>query len=221
MTCRTTCIQRDRVIACDIDEVMGQYLAGYIRFANERLGRAYTFEDFNSYDFIKVQKDLTYVEIQDLVYEYQDSHHFREGYSVLPGAQEGVKQLSCLGDLQLVTARQHSLREITTAWVNKHFGIDGSKIHMANHYDRSASAPRRTKGEICKEINAAVLIDDSLEYALDVASHGIPVVLFDWQGRYGWNKPMNGKSVPENIHRVTDWQEAVSKAEELVKCNCI
>ena len=69
---------------------------------------------------------------------------------------------------------------------------------------------------MCLDIGAKVLIDDSLDYAIDVASHGIPVVLFDWNGSYGWNKPKPGQVLPENIHRVISWEDAVKKAEELL-----
>ncbi len=42
---------------------------------------------------------------------------------------------------------------------------------------------------LCREIGAAVLVDDNPGYAVDCASAGLPVLLYDWQLSYAWNRP--------------------------------
>jgi uncharacterized HAD superfamily protein len=58
----------------------------------------------------------------------------------------------------------------------------------------------KSKGEICAEIGADYMIEDGPEYALDVASKGINVLLYD--------APWNRKHVfPDNVKRIYSWSE--------------
>jgi uncharacterized HAD superfamily protein len=201
------------VIACDLDEVLGQYLVCYIDHYNKRFGTTHKFGDFHSYDFSLVhQKGVA--EISHVIQEFHKTTEFVDGYQVLPGAVEGVKQLAQIGEVHVVTARQYDLREVTTQWISKHFGLTQERLHMGNHYSHDGSAKRK-KSQICCEIGAHVLIDDSLEYAIDVAGAGIPVILFDWEGKYGWNQAGHGQTIPPNIHRVTSWSGIIDKVRHM------
>ena len=41
---------------------------------------------------------------------------------------------------------------------------------------------------LCRSIGAHVLIDDNPGYAIDCATAGINVLLYDWEGNYPWSK---------------------------------
>ena len=45
---------------------------------------------------------------------------------------------------------------------------------------------------VCREIGATVLIDDNPRYAVECASAGIDVLLYDWNDSYPWSKTADG-----------------------------
>lgn len=203
----------DFVIACDLDEVLGQYLVGYIDHYNSKFGTSHVLADFHSYDFSKVHnKEVS--EISSVISEFHESPAFTHHYPVLPGSVQGVDELRQIGDVHVVTARQYELKDLTSRWLKHHFSFDTDRLHIANHYSNN-SYEKRSKSQICKQIGAHVLIDDNLDYAIDVATSGVPVVLFDWEGQYNWNKPKIDQRLPDNIHRVTSWNAVVQKTREI------
>ncbi len=44
----------------------------------------------------------------------------------------------------------------------------------------------------CRDIGATVLIDDNPRYAVECASAGIDVLLYDWNDSYPWSKTADG-----------------------------
>lgn len=85
-------------------------------------------------------------------------------------------------DLHIVTSRQFAIQDLTVKWVEQYFPGIFSKLHFGNHYSKEGKV--RSKPEICREIGAVLLIDDSLQYAMDCYKADIPVLLF---GEYAWN----------------------------------
>jgi 5'(3')-deoxyribonucleotidase len=198
------------LIASDLDEVLGQFLKSFLKHYNTHNNTFHEFHEFNSYDFTTILK-RPYNEIQVEVKAYFNSDEFKHHYEPLPGAIDGFNELLELYDINVVTARPLYTEKDTSNWLQTHFDqFHASHLHMGNHHGEEGE--RRKKSQICKEINAQVLIDDCLEYALDCSEHGIDVVLFDWEGKYGWNKLHPSAPVtelPENIKRVTNWNEAL------------
>jgi hypothetical protein len=88
-----------------------------------------------------------------------------------------------------VTSRQNTLQEITKQWIDAHFPSVFEGVHFGNHY-ASDGSPSRSKAEICKELGAVALIDDSRHHAVSAAKAGVPLVILF--GDYGWNKPSLG-----------------------------
>lgn len=46
--------------------------------------------------------------------------------------------------------------------------------------------------DLCREIGATVLIDDNPRYAVECASAGIDVLLYDWNHGYPWSRTSDG-----------------------------
>lgn len=124
----------------------------------------------------------------------------------MPGAKEGVKQLQELGfDLVVVTSRQLLIQEATKTWLAKHFPPDTfQQIAFGNHW--GLEGRKITKLDLCKELGASILIDDSLDYCSEVAAAGLKALLLDLDGEYGWNK---SDDVPLGVTRLTSWKEVV------------
>ena len=89
----------------------------------------------------------------------------------------------------------------TIKWINNNFPNTFSRIYFAyNHFIQGED--KKTKEEICFDLNVDILIEDNLEHAKNCASKGIKVLLFDAP----WNK---SESLPKEITRVKSWDEII------------
>lgn len=141
------------------------------------------------------------------------SHHIHV-LEPVTGAAEALRLLRRDFSLHIVTARQHRVESLTRRWVARHYPDIFDELHFGNHY--TTEGITRSKPQICREIGALLLVDDSLKYAKQCAAEDIPVVLF---GEYPWNRPLPGdenileKRDPQDgqlfINRVTTWPQAV------------
>ncbi|EGN92424.1 hypothetical protein SERLA73DRAFT_99345 [Serpula lacrymans var. lacrymans S7.3] len=142
----------------------------------------------------------------------------------VPGAREGVQALRDAGfRLVIVTARSGTVRDGSWKWVEKWFGGLFDTIVCTGQFEDAHSKSAKghevttklSKKEVCTNIGAKLLIDDSLENALNCAGYSppffssrpssstisptpteppksqsppIPVLLF---GTYPWNKRLS------------------------------
>lgn len=184
-------------IAIDVDEVLAEYQNGFIEFHNKYYGTNLKRHHFAKSYKLEDAWGGTEDEAIDKVYHFYQTKDFKKMEPV-PGAIEAVRKLAQKHDLFVVTSRQNFASPVTLEWLDKHFPDTFSGILFANHFAKEG-APK-DKSEICKEIGAELLIDDSLTYAKDCAKKGIKVKLFDRP----WNQTEN---LPKNIQRVFSWQE--------------
>jgi len=161
----------------------------------------------------------------------------------VPGAYEGVQALQDMGyRLIIVTARTQDNADESWVWVNQHFpGLFDSVICTGQFKDASKTghevATKLSKAQVCADLGAKLLIDDSSENAIQCATAKpeIPALLF---GNYEWNKRVSKQGdardemsfdrrlaveggrefwkeetveVPDGtpLYRVKDWEEAV------------
>ncbi|CAM9707348.1 unnamed protein product [Discosporangium mesarthrocarpum] len=103
-------------------------------------------------------------------------------------------------ELHVVTSRQHTLEEVTRAWISKHFPEIFVDVHLGNHYGESGE--KISKPDLCKKIQAEMLIDDSLRYTRQCSTAGIKACLF---GNYPWNS--TDEPLPTTLVRASDWDE--------------
>jgi 5'(3')-deoxyribonucleotidase len=202
------------VIACDIDEVLFPYLSGYVKYYNRIHSTSLKVSDFHSYNFAHVHGGSR-EDIAGLVYAFHDEPEFEE-IEPITGSLEAVSKLQQLGEVHFVTARQEAIASKTRDWIKKHFGIDKERIHLGNHWARNSDpvTTERSKAEMCRSIGAEILIDDAPSYALECAMDGMKVFLFDLDGEYKWNKPT---PLHENITRVHNWDETISKIRSYIE----
>ncbi|OJA07628.1 hypothetical protein AZE42_01122 [Rhizopogon vesiculosus] len=134
----------------------------------------------------------------------------------VPGAREGVEALRALGyRLIIVTARSKEGQAGSWAWVERWFpGCFHSMIctgqflnspgkpvqdgvgSMTSAHKNNDTPTKLSKAQVCIDIGAKLLIDDSLEHALACVNYipldGVakppPVLLF---GSYEWNKRLS------------------------------
>lgn len=194
-------------IAVDLDEVLGSFVEQLCAFHNERYGSCLSVSDFRSYQFWQVWGG-TREEAQRKVYAFFDSHHFRQ-IPPIPNAKSALERLKQLGHrLFVVTSRQLVIEEETKRWLDAHYPGLFDGVRFGNHYANQGNPI--SKPELCRQIGASVIIDDCLEYAQQCAEAEMTVFLFDWDGRYPWNKVSPESGLHHRIQRITSWDDIVN-----------
>jgi len=189
-------------IGVDLDEVLAEFLPAFIKYHNEVYGTSLSRDDFHSYhfqDIVGVPEDET---IRRL-YDFHKSSYFL-GIKPIEGSLEGVEVLGRENDLSIVTARQKVIEEETRNWIGKYFPKRFDEIHIGNNYPLDGS-PSRTKREICDSNDIDLLVEDSLDHALNCLTPNRRVLLFD-RG-YPWNQ--KEQELPEGMVRVHSWEEVL------------
>ncbi|CAM9385413.1 unnamed protein product, partial [Hapterophycus canaliculatus] len=167
--------RKKKVIAVDVDEVLGQLVLKLCAFHNDRHGTDLTPESFNSYHFHEVWGGER-EEADEKMRQFFESRHFLDGLPVVEGAADVLRKHARDFDLQIVTSRQDILQEHTRKWIDDHYpGIFG-ELHFGNHF--STRGEVRSKPDLCNMIGAVMIIDDNMIYATECAAAGIRTCLF-------------------------------------------
>ncbi|CAM9402122.1 unnamed protein product, partial [Sphacelaria rigidula] len=174
------------VIAVDVDEVLGHFVSQLCKFHNESYGTELSPDAFTSYQFHEVWGG-TREEADRKVSQFFASPHFLEGEQghgipAVKGAVEVLRKHAENFELHVVTSRQNILREMTEVWVAKHYPEIFTKLHFGNHYSHEGES--RSKPDLCRDIDAVMIIDDNVRYAKQCADAGIRTCLF---GEDFWN----------------------------------
>ncbi|RUS12641.1 hypothetical protein BC937DRAFT_87349, partial [Endogone sp. FLAS-F59071] len=211
--------KRRRIIAVNFDNTLTTTLSSLVQFHNAVYGTHLKESDFTSENYWEVwggTPEETYAKTR-LFYE---SKYFRQIQPVQDGTLETLKMLKKRKfTLVIITSRQQFIAEQTKKFVDRYFPGIFDSIYFCNH--SLSEVEKRTyvskpKSVICHEIGAELLIDDSLKHSLECAAAGIKVLLFDLNGRYGWNKlsknsndvaTANDAALPNSIRRVLNWND--------------
>jgi len=194
-------IKEIKNICVDCDDVIVDFHTALMNWHNATYGTSLKLEDFTTYLFNQVWGGA----IEEAVKKVNDFHHSVYSKEILPieGAREAIDILFQQGKrLFLGTSRPLFLREDTEALLDKYFrGKFSEIIYCSNHYSKAKNSGK-SKGEICKSLNA-LLIDDSLDYIKQCSSLELNGVLF---GDYPWNQ--NG-TLPFGVLRADNWKEVL------------
>ena len=211
------------VIAVDVDEVLADFIPTLALYHNEMWGSNLSSASFHSYEFHHVWGG-TFEECNVKMLQFFETTHLDQ-LSPVKGALEALQWLKdeTGAELHIVTSRQHAIADRTRYWIDTHFPGIFKEVHFGNHY--SSSGQKRSKPEMCQDIGALVIIDDSQKYAGHCAEAGIPCVLF---GDYAWNRDeeMAGgvvwtSKVEEHVAALvtkvgTDWDIAAKTLKRIV-----
>ena len=175
------------VIACDIDDVKFPFIPGFCEFHKRVYGTRLSPKNFHTYQI----SDVLRTSVEESVRRIDEYLHSEEFLSAVPikGAENAIEHLSSDFRIIDVTSRRDQYVKVTNGWV-AHFFPQVKEIHFShNHY--AYAGDRKTKAEICKEKKAKFLIEDSGDYALQVAESGTTVYLFD----HPWNQNLIHKNI--------------------------
>jgi len=208
-------------IAVDIDEVIADFMTSLVAFHNEEYHTSFQLDDFVSYDFHRVWGGEQR-EANIKMHRFFSSSYFTN-MRPLPGAKEALSTLCDRHgyELHAVTSRLHSLEADTRLWLDTHFPHLFSGVHFGSMYATDGSS--RKKSDICRDIGACLLIDDSPHHAVDCSGAGLPFILF---GEYPWNLPSRSRDPDaqclSGVRRVYKWNdETVKTIVQTAEATCL
>ncbi|KAF9229612.1 hypothetical protein BS17DRAFT_771683 [Gyrodon lividus] len=185
------------VIAIDLDDVLSSTNDLVIRWHNETYGSDMDLSKAYYYCYSKNPHWGSTATTRTKVKRFYGSNKLGEALPV-PGAREGVHALRILGFcLIIVTARGMDAYADSWSWVQRWFPECFTSMVCVGQFASNGSSKRVSKAEVCIDIGAKLLIDDSMDNALACAQYAAPdgvakvpppVLLF---GAYEWNKRMS------------------------------
>jgi len=123
---------------------------------------------------------------------------FRHG-NLYPGSVEGMKELSRLGDIVVITMRPRNAMTDTLAWLSYH-QLPVDELHVLDHGRKSSVQP-----------HCDVYIDDSPDVYEDLTANTSGVVLL-WDRPWNQDVPVRHKRPWEpGGTRVSSWDEVIEQ----------
>lgn len=126
---------------------------------------------------------------------------------ILPRADaiEAVKTLAQQHELHLVTARLADVDHVTRAMVDEYFPECFASInHVGVDY---------SKGAVCKDLGADVIIDDNFKHVVAGREHGVGLPI--WFGQYPWQREHDVQEI--NGVRCSEWGEVVREVTRFAR----
>lgn len=192
------------IVAVDIDEVLFPFLREFSAHHNQKYGTKLSQEDFWTYKFEEVM-GVPIDEVLERIFRYHDVDYL--GVEPIADASHAMSRLAKKYDIAILTARNAKVRVKTEAWLHRYFGeLDFHSITMIGYKEDKDWQPT-TKAEVCVDIGAQALVDDSLSHLEDAVKHGVDGILF---GNYPWNQ---AAQLPVGVVRVNDWQALAAHFE--------
>lgn len=175
----------EKIIGIDLDEVLSETVDGVLKFHNYQInGIPAHKEDISDYYIFNIQKynlnkedAITYFRV------FLDEAQKSEDIFPVPWAKEWLERLkNNWWKIIIVTARRTEIQEFTIHRLNEHFLWLWDEILFANHF----SANEVTKSELCKQHGIHIMVEDNLDYAIDLANAGVKTYLLDkpWNQKY-------------------------------------
>lgn len=201
---------RRLVIAIDCDDVLVHTLQPTVEDYNLRFGTRLRLSDM----YRPARVDTWGTDDDEVamarVTEYIKSNAFAQ-IKPYDAAIQAVAYLAKHHELHLVTGRSDFLESVTTKMLTTYFPGCFQSVEHTNYITMSTStAKTRTKGEVCAQIGADILIDDHITHGESVIAAGVErVIVF---GDYPWNQH---DSLPEGMVRCIDWNETLMEIEKI------
>lgn len=194
-------MKNSKVIGIDFDDVIVATNKAMAQWHNRAYGTSYKLEDIDTCDLARFWS-CSYDERTRRIGEFFASIE----HSTTVPIDAAVKSLELLRnkEIHIITARRKEYSNITLDLAERHISSLFCNFHFPNGSEINGIPTKRTKAEVCLEYGIEVFIEDNLEYAGEVASIGIPVLLLDSP----WNQ---ATELPQNIERVFSWDEIIKK----------
>lgn len=188
---------KKRVIALDIDDVLINFNESLRKFHNARYGTAYARKDIISFELHELWKCTREEMVRRIMEHYHSKEH--ELIEAIEGVHAVLTRHKRKFTYVCITARPESVRAHTLPILERFFPKLIKSAHFLGHL-QLGSAHCKSKAEVCDELGAVTLVEDSLHNAEVAAMAEIPVILIDTP----WNQ---SPTLHPLIRRVFDWNE--------------
>ena len=190
-----------KIIAVDLDEVLAETAHALLKSKWHRISGIWiTWNELISYNLWEIPKLNISKNSAVLIYLWFFIWAWLWN-KIIPvnGAKTKLKEFKKKWyKFHVVTARHFALRFATGIWLYKNYKHIFDSVEFANFFTRFSTK----KSEICKKLWATIIIEDSLENAIDCAKEWIKVYLLDKP----WNQNYN-KKIHKWIIKVNDWSD--------------
>lgn len=186
------------VIAVDVDEVLAHHNVELVKYHNQVYGSKHTLEHYVSDHWSEIWNVEKEESRKRAIAFHETGIHGR--LQPINGAYESLKELSESFEFHVVTARRRLIIESTNEWINTHYPGIFKSINFV-HIWEDANPP--TKAEVCRELGALLLIDDSVGHCALATESGIDAILF---GDYPWNNKLP-TDFPKEVKRAANWEQ--------------
>lgn len=193
-----------KVVAIDFDDVLFDCNVALSKFHNHHYGTSYNKNDIRSWHLSELWGCTEEEAVRRLnEFVQTDFHH---DANQVAGADRALTLLNERGYTPvIVTARTEDSMPQTVSWLEKNMPNLYSAIHFTNYF-HSDPSKKKTKSEICLELDALVLVEDGTHNATDAASKNIPVLLFDTP----WNQEKMQEEETGIVTRIHSWDDAIA-----------
>lgn len=178
-------------LAFDIDGVVADTMAVFVRLAHEKYGlTGLSKQDmtcYNLYECLQLEREI----IDDLIRLTLDDRHTKE-IPPVPGAPEVLMELADTAPLRFVTARIRP--ESITEWL---FTVLPGVLH--DRITVIASGAPETKPHILSALDIRYFLEDRIETCRHLKDVGIEPLLFD--------QPWNRNQHADGFVRVQNWMQ--------------
>ena len=183
-------------IGIDMDGVIANLTPKMIEYHNLTYNLKHNTSGYTNYNLTEVW-NCSLEEMIKRIHDFYRSDLFKT-IKPVKHSQTGIGRLSKKHELILITSRPYFIEQLSITWLDKYFPKHFKKIVHTNQITHQHEK-RKKKSEICKEEKVDLMIDDALEYAIDCATAGVDVFLFDAL----WNQQEN---THQKIKRVFGWK---------------
>lgn len=187
---------KKKVIGIDFDDVLMDFVPGFLSFVSKKIGKTFIKEDIKNF-FFWGTLGLSKEEAVALCEEYYQTDAHLNSLPV-KRSKEALEKLANFS-LHVVTARPTFTEDVTRRWTKHHFKDSIEQFHFTNGFKNNQAV---SKGALAKELGVSYFVDDAPHNAFDVASEGIPVFLLDAP----WNQDTGYHPC---IARVYNWDEII------------
>ena len=189
------------IIAVDADDTIFDENTAVRLYMNDHYGFEHTEDDYLvEGPFDNYWERIWNVAPEKVTQMYEEFAHstYKKDLQPIAGAIPILQKLKEKYDLVIVTSRGQSVVDMTHASLRLHYPDIFNDVHFVPLW---GSGEKATKAQICNEIGASYLIDDSFEHCKLAAEAGVNAIIF---GDYGWNR---FQELSIRITRCKNWKE--------------
>lgn len=191
----------EKIIGIDLDEVLSETVETMLKSHDNMINGIPIYkEDISDYYIFNIKKyKLSQEDAVRYFRNFYDQTQSNDDIPAIKGSVDWLKRLKKnWWKIVIVTARREEIRDITISRLDHHFPWLWDDILFASHF----TDKQINKSELCKQHWINIMIEDNMDYAIEMANAGIKMYLIDRP----WNQKFNPE-IHKGITKFYDWRE--------------